>query len=88
MIKHLLGQGLLVKSCNTELYRSAHNIPPPPPPPFPPVKVIRRGKHVGYETLDGELIPVSPSSNGVPIQWIVLFVFVFLLGVATGYFVL
>ena len=28
MIKHLLGQGLLVKSCNAEFYRSAHNIPP------------------------------------------------------------
>ncbi len=57
-------------------------------PPFPPVKVIRCGKHVGYETLDGEFIPVSPSSNEVPTQWIVLFAFVFLFGVAIGYFVL
>lgn len=59
----------------------------PPPPPFPPVKVIRRGKHIGYETLDGEFTPVSPTNNEVPFMF-VLFAFVFLFGVATGYFVL
>lgn len=68
-------------------------IPKPPPPPFPPVKVIRGWKHIGYETLDGKFIPVSPTGNKVPTQWIVpfmlaLFSFVFLFGVAIGYFVL
>ncbi len=63
----------------------------PPPPPFPPVKVVRGEKHIGYETLDGEFIPVSPTSNKVPTQWavpFVLFASIFLFGVAIGYFVL
>ena len=58
-----------------------------PPPPFPPVKVIRGEKHIGYETFDGKFIPVSPTNNEVPTQWIipVMFaVFVFLLGVLVG----
>jgi len=86
MTKQLLSKEVFIESCNTESYRALHNIPPPPR--CPPVKVIRRGKHIGYETLDGEFIPVSPSSNKVPTQWILLFVSVFLLGVAVGCFVL
>ena len=62
-------------------------LPKPPPPPFPPVKVIRGEKHIGHETLDGRFIPVSPTSNKVPTQWVipVMFtVFIFLLGVLVG----
>jgi len=58
----------------------------PPPPPFPPVKVIRCGKHIGYKTLDGRLIPISPTSNKIPTQRILLFVSVFLFGFAVGCF--
>jgi len=85
MTKQLLSKEVFIESCGTESYRSLHNIPPPPP--FPPVKVIRCGKHIGYKTLAGEFIPVSPTSNEVPTQWILLFVSVFLFVVAVGCFV-
>ena len=86
MAKHLLSKEVFIESCNTESYRALHNIPPPPP--FPPVRVIRCGKHVGYKTLDGGFVPVSQTNNKVPTQWMLLFAPVFLFGVAIGYFVL
>jgi hypothetical protein len=58
----------------------------PPPPQFPPVKVIRGEKHIGYETLDGKFIPLQTNSE-VPTQWVmpvVFAVFFFLLGSLVG----
>ena len=69
---------------------------------LPPIKVIRGEKHIGYETFDGKFIPLQTNRDGiitkgvnneVPTQWVVpfmllLFVFIFLFGVAIGCFVL
>lgn len=86
MTNQLLSKEVFIESYNTESYSDLHNIPPPPP--FPPVKVIHCGKHIGYKTLDGEFTPISQTSNELPTQRIVLFAFVFLLGVVVGCFVL